>query len=186
MTSARVALYIDNSNIFRGCKKSGWRPSYKKVRDYVAASEGPVEAVHFFASEQESPREKQARFYRALRNELGFTFHSHRLAQRKVTCPNCGHVEWVPAEKGVDVGLASQLLIDLIEDSFDTAMVMSSDRDYISAILKVAQVGKIVKIIAWKWTLPRYTIEACQSARVPVIFLESLRDRLEKPQGDVL
>lgn len=186
MTPGRIALYIDNSNIFRGCKKSGWRPSYKKVHQHLESLEGKIESVHFFASELEVPREKQARFYRSLRGELGFALHTYRLAHRKVNCPKCGNEEWVPTEKGVDVGLVTQLLSDLYNDAFDTALVMSSDRDYYDAIMEVGKAGRRVKIIAWKWTLPSDIISRYQENNIELLFLEDCREQVEKPQGDVL
>jgi len=186
MTTGRTILYIDNSNIFRGCKRSGWRPSYRKTREFLEATEGPIESVHFFASEQEVPREKQSRFYSSLKEDLGFSLHTFRLAHRKVSCPGCGHEEWIPAEKGVDVGLIIQLYKDLRANSFDTALVMSSDRDYLDAIIDIRDAGRKVKLVAWRWTLPPESIQLCQRNEVGLVFLEDFREQLEKPQGAVL
>jgi uncharacterized LabA/DUF88 family protein len=185
MTTERRNLYIDNSNIFRGCKKSGWRPSYKKVYEHLAR-QGPIQTVHFFASEQESPRQKQANFYLSLKDELGFTIHACRLARRKVTCPDCNRAEWVPAEKGVDVGLVSQLLIDFHQGLFDRAVVMSSDHDYLDALMTIAGDGKKVELIAWKWTLLPEMIDLCHQRGICLTFLEECRHEFEKPQGGVL
>ncbi len=185
-SSGKIVLYIDNSNIFRGCKKSGWRPSYKKVTDYLEDAEGHIWDVHFFASEQDVPREKQSRFYKALQQDLGFQVHTYKLAHRKVICPKCGQEEWVPTEKGVDVGLVTQLMKDLRNDAFDTALVMSSDRDYLDAVLDVRDAGRKVKIIAWRWTLPQEVISLCRDRNVNLIFLEDYQEQFEKPQGDVL
>ena len=182
----KIILYIDNSNIFRGCKKSGWRPSYRKVCDYIKENEGPLFDIHFFASEQEVPREKQSRFYRALQKDLGFSLHTFKLAHRKVTCPSCGKEEWIPTEKGVDVGLVTQLMKDLQNMNFDKAFVMSSDRDYLASLIEVKEAGRDINIIAWKWTLPQETIELCKEKNINMLFLEDYQEELEKPQGEVL
>jgi uncharacterized LabA/DUF88 family protein len=50
-------------------------------------------------------------------------------------------------EKGTDVNLAVQLIIDLYENNFDVAMVISNDSDYLSALEKVRQKGKGLFII---------------------------------------
>lgn len=186
MAAEKTVLYIDNSNIFRGCKKPGWRPSYKKVVEYLEREEGPIWEVHFFASEQESPREKQARFYGALRRDLGFVVHACPLVNRKVTCPNCGHVEWVPTEKGVDVCFITHLLRDLKNRAFDTALIMSSDRDYQEAILEVKNAGNRIKIITWRWTMRPEAVRTFRNKNVGFIFLEDHRAQFEKPEGHVL
>ena len=186
MPPGKTVLYIDNSNIFRGCKKSGWRPSYRKVREFLEEREGPIWDVHFFASDQEVPREKQARFYHALKDELGFQVHTFHLAHRKVTCKECGRKEWIPTEKGVDVGLVTQLLRDLRNDVFDTALIMSSDRDYFDAVLEVRQAGRKVKIIAWKWNLSPEAMKLFRDKNINLLFLDDWRDKLEKPHGKVL
>lgn len=182
----KTILYIDNSNIFRGCKRSGWRPSYRKIREFLETTEGPIEAVHFFASEQEIPRDKQLHFYTSLKDELGFTLHTFRLARRKVSCPGCGREEWIPAEKGVDVGLITQLFKDLRGEKFDTALVMSSDRDYFDAIVDVVDAGRRVKLVVWRWTLTPESIQFCENNDIGLLFLEDHREQLEKPQGAVL
>ncbi len=186
LAPVRRRLYIDNSNIFRGCKKSGWRPSYKRVCEFLTETEGPFDCVRFFASAQDVPRNRQARFYQALKNQLGFELHSYRLAQRRMSCPRCGKVEWFPTEKGVDVGLATHLLIDLINDRFDAAIIMSSDRDHLEAVLQVARSKKEIKVISWKWTLMPEAVQTLQTNQIPVTYLDGYRDQLEKPPGEVV
>ncbi len=186
MDASKTVLYIDNSNIFRGCKKTGWRPSYRKIKEYLEHKEGPLRHIHFFASDQEVPREKQARFYRALKDDLGFQVHTYNLTRRKINCPHCGCEEWIPAEKGVDVGLVTQLLRDLRNHCFDTALIMSSDRDYLQAVTEVKGAGRKVKIIAWKWTFPSESLQMCQDSDINLMFLEDLRRDLEKLRGEVV
>jgi uncharacterized LabA/DUF88 family protein len=186
MAAGRTVLYIDNSNIFRGCKRSGWRPSYQRVREWLEHEEGPIVKVHFFASEQSVPREKQGRFYQALKSELGFQIHTYQLAHRKMKCGRCGHQEWVPAEKGVDVGLVTQLLKDLRNNVFETAVIMSGDRDYMDAILEVRNAGRKVELISWRWSLSKEILEMCQERNIPILFLEDFREKFEKPLGDIL
>ncbi|NOT79347.1 MAG: NYN domain-containing protein [Bacteriovoracaceae bacterium] len=53
-------------------------------------------------------------------------------------------------EKGTDVNLAVQLIIDLYENNFDVAMVISNDSDYLSALEKVRQKKKGLFIINTK------------------------------------
>ena len=52
-------------------------------------------------------------------------------------------------EKGVDVQLAVDLLVGAYENTYDTAIILSSDTDLIPAIKKVREIGKSVEYIGF-------------------------------------
>lgn len=52
-------------------------------------------------------------------------------------------------EKGVDVQIAIDLVIGVAENSYDTAIVVSSDTDLIPAIKYVRSKGKIVEYVGF-------------------------------------
>ncbi len=52
-------------------------------------------------------------------------------------------------EKGVDVQLAVDLLVGAYENTYDTAIVISSDTDLIPAMHKVKELGKDVEYIGF-------------------------------------
>ena len=52
-------------------------------------------------------------------------------------------------EKGVDVQLAVDLLVGAYENTYDTAIVLSSDTDLIPAIKKIKELGKSVEYIGF-------------------------------------
>lgn len=52
-------------------------------------------------------------------------------------------------EKGVDVQLAVDLLVGAYENTYDTAIILSSDTDLIPAIKKVKGLGKSVEYIGF-------------------------------------
>lgn len=52
-------------------------------------------------------------------------------------------------EKGVDVQLAVDILVGAYEDTYDTAIIISSDTDLIPAIEKVKQLGKEIEYIGF-------------------------------------
>ncbi len=53
-------------------------------------------------------------------------------------------------EKGTDVNLATQLLIDLYENNFDTALIISNDTDYKMAVHQVRKKGKKIFVVSSK------------------------------------
>ena len=52
-------------------------------------------------------------------------------------------------EKGVDVQLAVDLLVGAYENTYDTAILLSSDTDLIPAIKKAKELGKAVEYIGF-------------------------------------
>lgn len=79
------------------------------------------------------------------------------MARDGITCKNCGHREAVFREKGVDVRLAVDLVVDSEADK--TLVIWSSDADLLPAIEVVKSRGARVKILAHEdnltWGLAR-------------------------------
>lgn len=63
-------------------------------------------------------------------------------------------------EKGTDVNLASHLMIDLYENAYDVAMVISNDSDYLFSFSHVREKGKGLFIINTKLgSLPQHELK---------------------------
>lgn len=79
------------------------------------------------------------------------------MARNGITCKVCGHREPVFREKGVDVRLAVDLVVD--SENEKTLVVWSSDGDLVPAVEVVKTRGARVKILAQKdnlnWGLAR-------------------------------
>lgn len=88
-----------------------WRPdAYKRHRDYVAANESQgVEVI------------------------LG------RFKEKTLTCKSvCGNTFKTHEEKETDVNIGAHLIADALQDTFDTAYIISADTD-LTAVIKLAQ-----------------------------------------------
>ncbi|MGV8151311.1 MAG: NYN domain-containing protein [Candidatus Woesearchaeota archaeon] len=102
-----------------------------------------------------------------------------------ITCTTCGHQEseslqcpkckrqigvnscFRYTEKGVDVQLATNMLIDALKDSFDKALLISSDADYCPAIKYIVKNCK-KEVIYCHFPAPRTNqlIQTCTSDRL--------------------
>jgi len=69
-------------------------------------------------------------------------------------------------EKGVDVKIAIDVVIDGIEDKYDTAIIVSSDTDLIPAIKYVQSKGKNVEYIGFSNHTSVGLIKDCDHQRV--------------------
>lgn len=69
--------------------------------------------------------------------------------RNRESCPNCGFIDYKLVEKGVDVGLAT----DLVKDSFNSAIahqiLVSSDIDLIPALIIAKEQHKTLTYIAF-------------------------------------
>lgn len=54
---------------------------------------------------------------------------------------------YVTEEKGTDVNLVTDLLIGAYMNSYDTAIIVSADGDFIGPISEIKKIGKIVEIV---------------------------------------
>ncbi len=69
-------------------------------------------------------------------------------------------------EKGVDVRIATDLVVGACEDKYDSAILISSDTDLIPAINYVQKTGKKVEYIGFS-SQPSYgLIKNCSLSRV--------------------
>lgn len=55
-----------------------------------------------------------------------------------------------PVEKGVDVRLATELLMDAVQETVDLQIVVSADKDFRHLLLKVRDLGKVdIEVASW-------------------------------------
>lgn len=156
----RVSVYIDGFNLYYGSLKG---TPYKWLDPYALACalmpSDHVTAVHYFTARvKPTPRnpsvhQRQGIYIRALKTlssvhirEGFFLLKTSRQAKvqplnpanPKVPNPANHTVEiWLSEEKGSDVNLATQLLLDAFDDNFDLAVVISNDSDLAWPILMV-------------------------------------------------
>lgn len=60
------------------------------------------------------------------------------------TCPHCNEPIRRTGEKGIDTGLVTDLIMGAWEDSYDTAVLISADADFIPAVRFIQAKGKKV------------------------------------------
>ncbi len=118
----------------------------------------------------------QTAFYKFLKNELRYEVLLYTLGRKTIRCRRCGATRVVPVEKGVDVALATRLLVLANNRAFDTAILVAADRDYLETIRAVKERGLRVEIVAWRGTISE-AMEA-ESSR-PVVYLHDIRADIE-------
>jgi len=176
ISRGKTICFIDNANIFHGQQGAGWRIDWEKFLRYIERDE-QVWQTYFFASETDPPREEAIAFYQFLKEQLRWEVMLYQLGKKTLRCQNCDHSEIVFTEKGVDVGLAIKMLTLGINQAFETALLVSGDRDYLETIKYLKNIGLRVEVISWQAGL---SDAVATESSTPVIFLDDIKDLIMK------
>ena len=157
----RVCIFIDGSNFYHALREAGL-PRNIDFGSLAKALVGPdrrhVQTFYYntpliqpragepdYEARQQQYR-AQHRFFDALRFVPNLTlrfgrFQKIRRPGGNATCPGCQHTFALPGtttyvEKGVDVMLATDLLLHAMKGHYDVAILISSDADYKHAVEK--------------------------------------------------
>lgn len=155
----RTYVYIDGFNFYYGCiRKSPYRwLDLFRFAQAMLPKNNVVRVKYFTAIVKPSPNDpmkqvRQQTFLRALAtipqiDVLLGSFQAH--AVRRPLADGSGSVEVIDMkEKGSDVNLATELLVDGFTNAYDVAVVVSNDSDLVAPIQAVrTQLKKAVGII---------------------------------------
>ena len=172
----KTICFIDNANIFHGQRDVGWRIDWRRFAEYLEQG-GEIWQTYFFGSEHNPPRPEETGFYQFLKEQLRWEVVVYPLGRKTLNCSNCDHSEIVPAEKGVDVGLATKMLMLGINQAYETAILVAGDRDYLETVKYLKGMGLRVEVVAWASNL---SSDLATESSAPVLHLEELRRELEK------
>lgn len=167
----RVMIFIDGSNLYHVLKQN----TDKHDLDYKRFSEkltGDRELIrtYYYNIRQESPdnpklAENQDRFLNAL-------YETDYLEVKLGIWKARGGTM---VEKGVDVMIASDLIMHAYEDHYDVAILVSGDADFYPALQAVKDIGKQVEVAAFDSNL---SAEAARLADVVTKFNGDYFDEL--------
>lgn len=148
----RVSVFIDGSNFYFKMKSLNFknlsRFDYRGFVKWLAHERTIFYAGYYIgvvrakADDQKGQKMRQAQinlfnFFRS--KKQNFTIHKGYLMKN----------DGIYHEKGVDVKIATDLLVGAYENLYDEAIVISSDTDLIPAMQKVKQLGKKVEYIGF-------------------------------------
>lgn len=144
-----MAVYIDGGNFYRRLKETGLIPGspfdYGKLVEYLANGRRLVSKRYYVGivrntdgtEKSEKMVQDQQKFLAAL-EKGGFAIKRGRIVY-----------DHDIREKGVDVKLATDLVIGSVDDLYDTAIIASSDTDLIPAIQYVKFKKKRIEYVGF-------------------------------------
>jgi uncharacterized LabA/DUF88 family protein len=188
-----VCIFIDGSNFYHALREAGLPTNIdfaKLAGALVGADRKHMQTFYYntplvrpapsdpdFQAREQRYRNQQ-RFFNALRFVPNLTlrlgrFQRIRREGEDVVCPSCQHGFTLPAsttfvEKGVDVMLATDLVVHGMKNHYDVAILISSDADYKHAVEAAKlEFGKVVELRQVEGARCYDLISAC-SAYIPI------------------
>jgi len=142
----RVCVFIDGSNLYHGLKNECGRTdlSFAKFVGWLVGQRHLVRTYYYNAPlpPRSAPEQikAQQRFFDGLNRLPYFAVKLGRLEPRGDTY----------VEKGIDVSIAVDMLSMAVKNVYDTAILVSSDGDYVQAVTAVQDTGRHVEAACFR------------------------------------
>ncbi len=201
MAVQRVAVYIDGFNLYYGLRDKGWRRYYwldlRRMAENLLRPGQELVFVRYFISrispEPQDPSKaaRQNTFLEALATLQDLQIHYGRYMPKNQTCLNCGATWQTYEEKMTDVNIAVEMLGDVQQEAFDTAILVSGDSDLTGPINAVRSKYANKQVIV-AFPPDRVSKELRQVANASFVIGRKkladslLPDRVTRPDGHVL
>jgi len=149
----RVMIFIDGSNIYHIIKnilpdKKPNEFNFEKFAKHLAEDRKLIRTYYYNApldrNKDEDSYIKQQRFFDKIQRIPNFTFVLCRMQKRKVN----GKIAYEVKED--DIHLAVDMVKMAYNNAYDTAIIVSSDGDFVPAIQAVKEIGKNVENIGFE------------------------------------
>ena len=143
-TPKRAIVYIDGFNLYFGLIQRGWRKylwlDLKKIAASLLVSNQVLTHTKYFTSRISKPVSKQrlqSIFIDAVNTLTEFSIYYGRYQAEIRICENCGFNAIISSEKKTDVNIATELLVDAVQDKFATAILVTADADLTAPIVSI-------------------------------------------------
>jgi uncharacterized LabA/DUF88 family protein len=153
--------YIDGQNLHAGTEASGWKLNHKKFREYLKKELGVTKAYIFIGF-----MEEYQTLYTALQ-EAGFILHFKPLVR----------YEDATIKGNVDADLVLQAMVDY--SSYDKAVIVSGDGDFIGLMRHLANSNKLKSVMIPNKEKYSSLFKRLEEYSKYVIYLDDLRRDLE-------
>lgn len=136
----KVISLVDGFNLYHGIEEMNkpqykWLDLTKLIRCFIRSDETLIE-IHYFSAycHWDPVKEKRHKILVKAYENDGIHVHMGKFADKRRTCRSCGNVYQAHEEKWTDVNIGIYLLDLAYSDTYDTALVLSGDGDFLPAI----------------------------------------------------
>jgi uncharacterized LabA/DUF88 family protein len=139
MSKQRLCIFIDGGNVFHAADSLKIRVDFAKLVTELTGDR-VLTGTFYYDATTDTPA--QIRFFDKLRH-FGYTVKTRPLRQYQGT----------PFEKGIDVMLVTDMLIYAHNNLYDTALLVSGDKDFTYTLQELKTLGKTVEVAAFSHAL---------------------------------
>jgi len=152
----RVAIFIDGNNFYFGLKrlysneKNLFDFNFEKFCNFLAGNNQLISIYYYNApldiSEDLEKYKSQQRFFNKIRKVPKMNLILCKLLKRKIK----GTEKYFYVLKEDDIHMTVDLIKGAFKDTYDTAILVSGDGDFVPAVLATKEEGKFVENIYFK------------------------------------
>ena len=147
----RVGIFIDGSNLYHGLKNHLRRQDLN-FAGFIAKLCGNRT---LFRSYYYNVFQDPERWPDTHREQQDFLDVLHKTPYLEVRLGSTKVAQGVPVERGIDIMLATDLLIFAMQDFYDTAILVSGDSDFSYAVQAIKNMGKHVEVAYFEMAISR-------------------------------
>ena len=151
----RIAIFIDNSNIFNGFRKYNIKADYEKLK-HIITGDRELQNICLYEGIVYPMSPEKKKWYNDLINQSGYEI---KASFDKIA--SSGTIE-----KKVDIQIAIDIVSLAYEDAYDIAVLVSGDGDFVPILKKIRELEKVVEIWAFKYSLAKAISEELDQCNI--------------------
>jgi uncharacterized LabA/DUF88 family protein len=151
----KICIFIDGQNFYRSLLRynESLRVDYDKLARWITQSVGGPGAMfggayYYVGVSADAPAMVEG-FLKGLELRPGYFVKREPRVRRSGRCFTCGAEYEYTTEKRVDTRLVADLIHFAANGSFDAAVLVSGDEDFVPAVDAVNALGKQVWVATW-------------------------------------
>ena len=155
---SRVSIFIDGSNFYHALRNAGCNTNidFHKLGTELCGPDRDLVRIYYYnapVDQTEYPEAyaAQQRFFSSLHRTPYLELKLGRLMRRGNTF----------VEKGVDIMIATDMITYAYTDSYDVAILVSGDGDFVPAVLAVKNAGKHVENACFSNSQSHHLLQTC-------------------------
>ena len=162
----RVIIFIDHANIFHNLEKLNIRINYVKLKEIFTKNYHLV-GIFMYMGILDKVLPKKLNFLNYLKAQ-GFVIQQRPV----ITSPN-----GIKKQKGVDVFIYKDIVELAEEDTYDKAILVSGDSDFLDVVRKLKELQKEIEIWSFKQSISRALID--EAGKENVSYIDDILEKIK-------